>query len=52
MSARPSIISAAIARANMRPLVDRIYPFAQLPAMMQSMENNDHMGKVCLDFDQ
>jgi NADPH:quinone reductase-like Zn-dependent oxidoreductase len=45
-------MSAAIAHANMRPLVDRVYPFAHLPAMMQSMANNDHMGKVCLDFDK
>lgn len=44
-------MSSAIVRANMKPLVDRVYPFAQLPAMMESMVSNDHMGKICLDFD-
>lgn len=38
----------AIADARIRPLVDRVFPFAELPAARAHMEANAHLGKIVL----
>jgi NADPH2:quinone reductase len=36
----------AIAAGRIRPLVDRVYPFAQLAEAKAHMEANRHLGKI------
>lgn len=36
----------AIADGRIRPVIDRIYPFAELPAAVARMEAGDHLGKI------
>ena len=38
----------AIAEGRIRPLVDRVFPFDQLPAAQACMEENRHLGKIVL----
>ncbi len=38
----------AIADGRIRPLVDRVFPFDQLPAAQVHMEANRHLGKIVL----
>ncbi len=38
----------AIADGRIRPLVDRIFPFDELPAAQACMEENRHLGKIVL----
>ena len=38
----------AIADGRIRPLVDRIFPFDELPAAQACMEDNRHLGKIVL----
>ena len=37
-----------IADGRIRPLVDRVFPFAELPAARAYMEANAHLGKIVL----
>jgi len=39
-------ILPAIADGRIRPLVDRVYPFDELPAAKAYMESNAHLGKI------
>jgi len=38
----------AIADGRIRPLVDRVFPFDELPAAQACMETNQHLGKIVL----
>lgn len=38
----------ALADGRIRPLVDRVFPFDQLPAAQACMEENRHLGKIVL----
>jgi len=38
----------AIADGRIQPLVDRVFPFAELPAAKTHMESNRHAGKIAL----
>ena len=37
-----------IADGKIRPLIDRVFPFAELPAAKDYMESNAHLGKIAL----
>ena len=41
-------ILPAIADGRIRPVVDRVFPFAELPAAQACMETNQHLGKIVL----
>ena len=41
-------ILPAIADGRIRPLVDRVFPFADLPAARAHMEANAHLGKIVI----
>ena len=38
----------AIAAGRIRPVIDRVYPFGELPAARAKMESNRHLGKIVL----
>lgn len=43
-------MSRAVARHEMRPVVDRTFPFDEAPAAMRYLEGGSHMGKVCIEI--
>ena len=42
----------AIADGRIRPLIDRVLPFDELPAARECMEANRHLGKIVLKISQ
>ena len=40
----------AIARHRLRPVVDRVFGFDDVPAAFAHLEGGHHMGKVCIGF--
>jgi len=44
-------ILSLIAAGKIRPLVDRVFPFAELPAAKNYMESNAHLGKIAVRVD-
>ncbi len=40
-----------IAGGKIRPLVDRVFPFSELPAAKNYMESNAHLGKIAVRID-
>lgn len=40
-----------IADGRIRPLIDRVFPFAELPAAKACMESNAHLGKIVVRMD-
>jgi NADPH:quinone reductase len=38
----------AIADGRIKPVVDRVFPFDELPAAQALMEANQHLGKIVL----
>jgi len=40
-----------IAGGKIRPLVDRVFPFSELPAAKSYMESNAHLGKIAVRID-
>src|SRR5882762_3481056 len=40
-----------IAAGKIRPLVDRVFPFSELPAAKNYMESNAHLGKIAVRMD-
>ena len=40
-----------IAAGKIRPLVDRVFPFSELPAAKAYMESNAHLGKIAVRMD-
>ncbi len=43
-------MAGAIALHRMRPVVDRVYPFAAVPKALAAMAAGEHFGKICIDF--
>ncbi|WP_246265469.1 zinc-dependent alcohol dehydrogenase family protein [Aromatoleum diolicum] len=41
-------MARAIARSGMRPVVDRVFEFAQLPEAMHHLASGRHFGKICI----
>lgn len=41
-------MNRAISARRMRPVVDRVYPLAEIRDALKSMENAQHFGKICL----
>ena len=39
---------AAIAAGRIKPIVDHVYPFDELPAARARMESNEHLGKIVI----
>jgi NADPH:quinone reductase-like Zn-dependent oxidoreductase len=39
-----------IAEGRIKPLIDRVYPFAELPAAKAYMESNAHLGKIVVQM--
>lgn len=42
-------MNRAIAASRMKPVVDRVFRFHDLPAALAYLESGQHFGKVCLD---
>ena len=40
-----------IAAGRIRPLIDRVFPFAELPAAKAMMESDAHLGKIAVRMD-
>ena len=40
-----------ISGGKIRPLVDRVFPFSELPAAKNYMESNAHLGKIAVRMD-
>jgi NADPH:quinone reductase-like Zn-dependent oxidoreductase len=41
-------LNRAVAQTGLKPVVDRIFPFAEAPEAMRYMESGAHFGKVCI----
>jgi NADPH:quinone reductase-like Zn-dependent oxidoreductase len=41
-------MNRAIALHQLRPVVDRVFAFHELPAALRHMESGGHFGKICL----
>jgi NADPH:quinone reductase-like Zn-dependent oxidoreductase len=41
---------AAIEQHHLKPVIDRRYPFAQVPAALRLMKSADHFGKICVEY--
>ncbi len=41
-------MNRAIALHQLRPVVDRVFPFAEAPAALRYMESAAHFGKICV----
>ncbi len=44
-------MNMAIAQHRLKPVVDRIFPFAETPAAFEYMAAGKHFGKVCIGFE-
>jgi NADPH:quinone reductase-like Zn-dependent oxidoreductase len=44
-------LNAALAAHRVRPVVDRVFPFAELPAAFAHLAAGAHFGKVCVRLD-
>lgn len=44
-------MNAAMAASETRPIVDRVFPFSELPAALKYMESGAHFGKIVLKAD-
>jgi NADPH:quinone reductase-like Zn-dependent oxidoreductase len=45
-------MNRAIAMHEMRPVVDRVFPFAEAPEVFRYMQSGFHFGKLCIEFDR
>lgn len=43
-------MTAAIAKWKLKPVVDKVYPFAEVPSALQHMQEAAHFGKICISF--
>jgi NADPH:quinone reductase-like Zn-dependent oxidoreductase len=41
-------MNRAIALHQLRPVVDRVFPFAEAPEALRYLESGAHFGKVCI----
>ncbi|MEJ7608614.1 MAG: zinc-binding dehydrogenase [Bryobacteraceae bacterium] len=40
----------AMSQRETRPVIDRVFPFEELPAALEYMKTGRHFGKICLSF--
>ena len=45
-------VMPAIAAGRIRPLIDRVYPFGELPEARARMESNQHLGKIVIRIEE
>lgn len=43
-------MNQALAVNELRPVIDRVFPFDEAPAALKYMESGAHFGKICLSF--
>jgi len=43
-------MNRAIAQHQLRPVIDRVFPFEQSPRAFASMAEGTHLGKICIEF--
>jgi len=43
-------MNRAIAASGLKPVVDRVFPFAEAPAAFSHMESGQHFGKIVIQF--
>ncbi len=43
-------MNRAIGQHQLKPVVDRVFPFAETPAAFEYMAAGRHFGKVCIEF--
>jgi NADPH:quinone reductase-like Zn-dependent oxidoreductase len=43
-------MAASIAQWKLKPVVDRAYPFAEVPAALEHMKAGAHFGKICVTY--
>ena len=43
-------MNRAIAFHNIKPVVDRVFPWTEFPDALRYMEKQQHFGKICLRF--
>jgi NADPH:quinone reductase-like Zn-dependent oxidoreductase len=43
-------MNRAIALHQLRPVVDRVFPFAEAREALRYLESGSHFGKVCIRF--
>jgi NADPH:quinone reductase-like Zn-dependent oxidoreductase len=41
-------MNRAIALHKLRPVVDRVFPFTEVPNALRHMESGAHFGKICV----
>ncbi len=44
-------MNRAIAGNRLRPVVDRVFSFAEVPEAFRHMESGAHFGKICIRLD-
>lgn len=44
-------MNRAIAQHELRPVVDRVFPFAEAPSAFEYLQSGAHFGKVCIGFE-
>ncbi len=45
-------MNRAIVTNQLRPVVDRVFAFAEVPAAFRHMESAAHFGKICIRMDE
>jgi NADPH:quinone reductase-like Zn-dependent oxidoreductase len=45
-----SAMLAAISSESIRPVIDRIFPFAEAPAALAHMRSGSHFGKIVIEI--
>lgn len=40
----------AMGEHRLKPVVDRVYGFEEVPAALRAMQGGEHFGKICIDF--
>ncbi len=43
-------MNRAIGQAKLKPVIDRVFPFAEAPAAYQHLASGAHFGKVVIGF--
>jgi NADPH:quinone reductase-like Zn-dependent oxidoreductase len=41
----------AVAQHRLRPVIDRVFAFAQLPEALSHLKSGAHFGKICIRHD-
>jgi NADPH:quinone reductase-like Zn-dependent oxidoreductase len=45
-------MNAALSANELRPVIDRVFPFTQVRAALEHMQNGSHFGKIVLSLDE